>query len=461
MITLVPVLASRYFQLPKEKQFIFKCANKIILPVSDYFYGCWGLEDKLIFHYGGYGSGKSFFIAADLIMKCINAPYFKCIFMRKVEKKVRDSVFETLCTQIVNMGLEHEFHFSTKPNSSMVIRHIATGNRFLPYGADNIDKLKSIAEPTHFWMEEFDQFDKRDFSLVYSRLSRTSRLHYTQLICSFNTEKVTPTHWVKESFFGTAGKNYNITKIFSNFENNEFLDRDEYRKTLMVSALGNMERYYAIAKGAWGSGAVDRPAYPMFREVHHVSEKFMKPRMDLDLILTTDNNVDPTCAIVLQYDSKARQVRILKEFRLADDTGGAHALGVEAKKWNVWNLPWQITGDAAGAYRQNNDRTTFYQTLIAAMKLPKKAVKAPRSNPGVANRIETTNMFFLYFDILINPDCRWTINDFTNVETLANGQLNKKDSTITHLSDAMGYFIVRYIPKFMTMIKKMKPRFEP
>lgn len=81
----------------------------------------------------------------------------------------------------------------------MIITCKTNGNKFIPFGADKADKLKSIKDPTHIWCEEFDQFAFTDFKHLYPTL-RTLR-GVNRFIGSFNTHEVLPTHWILKLFF--------------------------------------------------------------------------------------------------------------------------------------------------------------------------------------------------------------------------------------------------------------------
>lgn len=217
-----------------------------VIPVQDQFFDLWNDDSPIIILVGSYGSGKSFAAADLMIKKCAEDKYFRCFYGRKVYGNVKGSIFDTITEQIEDLGVPG-FKYSKADNSSLVIRH-ENGNKFSPFGADKIDKLKSIKEPSHFLLEELDQFTADDFGMCVSRLGRTKKAK-TQLIAMCNTDKIYPEHWLYDIIFG---ENKIGAKIYwSNFRQNTMLpDVVEYEKNLRVRAMGDEDMFNSIANGA-------------------------------------------------------------------------------------------------------------------------------------------------------------------------------------------------------------------
>lgn len=260
-----PVKASEWLTISEANRQLLRSCGAV--PVNDVFYEHFGNDADIWLMYGGYGSGKSVTIVDHLLDKCMNTSYFKCYYGRKVFDTVRGSCFETITDRINELDLKDEFYFSDTPNGSMVIQH-KSGNKFIPFGSDKADKLKSIKDPTHIWCEEFDQFedgtgDKQgDFQLLYPRL-RTTKAK-TQFIASFNTAPIMPDHWILKYFFpdlyqGDEGNEddvldgVKVLKVFSNFRDNYFIDKEAYFNQLRVSSGGDDKVLAAIADGDWGA----------------------------------------------------------------------------------------------------------------------------------------------------------------------------------------------------------------
>ena len=326
-----------------------------MIPISEKFMPVWNCEDQIILQYGSYGSGKSFFNADDLINKCINNNYFRCYYGRKIFNSIRGSVFITIVEQIEKHNLKHEFSYSLAPTSNMIIKHIKTGNQFIPFGADNPDTLKSIKEPTHFYMEELDQFKPEDFALVYSRIGRTNK-SYTQLIGAFNTEKIYDEHWIKKTFF--SGDSVPATKVFSTYKDNEFLDKEKYEATLRVSAMGNQQRFDAIANGAWGVMANTDPWFFAFDSKRHISRVELLFDIKQPLYVSFDFNINPATCTTSQFNPGA-YVHILKSYKIPNCTLKDLCMRIKS---DYPGAIFRVTGDPSG-----NARSTGYNAANETM----------------------------------------------------------------------------------------------
>ncbi|MBS1988745.1 phage terminase large subunit [Candidatus Dependentiae bacterium] len=266
MQELHPVKASEWIKFTEEDKALLKQCGAV--PVNDIFFPFWNSRARIKLLYGGYGSGKSVDIADNLINQALNDKYFKCYYGRKIFDTVRGSCFETLYERIEDHGLQQYFSYSPAPTSTMIIQCV-NGNKFIPFGSDKPDKLKSIKDPTHIWCEEFDQFEdgdgekQGDFQLLFPRLRTTKAI--TQFIGSFNTAPVMPNHWVLKYFFpelyvGEKAKidildGIDIQKIFANYSDNYFINQEEYYKQLVLASGGDTKLLDAIAKGDWGAAS--------------------------------------------------------------------------------------------------------------------------------------------------------------------------------------------------------------
>ena len=121
--------------------------NDIYLPVFQ-------TEKRRVILYGSRDTGKSHFIAQKLVFDCLSLSYFKCVFVRKYYKTIRESQWSKIKSVVAQFGLTKEFQFNKNP---VEIIHLPTGNRFIGIGMNDPDKAKSLDDPTHAWYEEADQ----------------------------------------------------------------------------------------------------------------------------------------------------------------------------------------------------------------------------------------------------------------------------------------------------------------
>lgn len=162
--------------------------NDIYLPVFN-------TDRRRVILYGSRDTGKSHFIAQKLVYDCLTLKYFKCVFVRKYYKTIRESQWSKIKSVISQFGLSVEFQFNRNP---VEIIHLPTGNRFIGIGMDDPDKAKSLDDPTHAWYEEADQIKEDDFDTFTLSLRNSKGIAIREFL-SFNSGN--PKHWIIDRFF--------------------------------------------------------------------------------------------------------------------------------------------------------------------------------------------------------------------------------------------------------------------
>src|SRR5947209_5341485 len=118
------------------------------------------------FMYGGRDSGKSRHVAQQLLMSCLSLDYFRCVLIRIVKYTIIGSQWQLLKDVAEQWGISHLFNSTVSP---LEIRCL-NGNSFISRGCDEPGKIKSIANPSHCWIEEGNQLEHEDFIVVMSSL---------------------------------------------------------------------------------------------------------------------------------------------------------------------------------------------------------------------------------------------------------------------------------------------------
>lgn len=420
------------------------------VPVNDIFFPLWDSEDKILLLYGGFGSGKSVFIIDKLLNACLNNEYFRCFYGRKVADTVRLSVFATLCDRIEELNLKSKFDYSRADNSSMVIRCKSNGNFFHPFGADNIDKLKSVKDLSHIFCEELDQFSLTDFGTLLSRLRTTKST--TQFIGAFNTQRVHADHWIKKAFF-TEGQNqyadYVINKLFCNYTDNQFLNHTEYEQTLWVASGFNETTFREMSAGEWGSYKAGSPFIFNFHKEKHVSPG-LQPIPHLPIILSFDFNIDPITCLAGQCDGLSR-VRILDEYRLLNSDIEELCQRIRADYPDKMLL---VTGDASGQARTALRRDlNYYKEIKRILKLSMGQFKLPAANPKIKNtRVLCNALLKNHQDYKFSDRVPYLILDIEQTEVDAEGNIDEsKDKHKGHLLACFRYFNFTFLHKFLNL----------
>ena len=469
------VPASGWFNTPSltdaELKALLLCG---ILPVNDKMEPLFEGNEKITLLYGGRGGGKSEAVADRWIDDCRNEEYFKGYFGRKVFEDVRGSCFATLVHSIKKRGLEKEFHFSEADTSTMMIRHKATGNRMIPFGADKADRLKSIKDPTDVWCEELDQFTAKDIEAILPTL-RTTRGH-NRFYGSFNTEPVRKTHWIIRTFFpeiytGTEELNtailegISVKKIFINFPDNYFIDREAYGKMMLLSAGGDWGKYNAIAAGEWGSEQVGNPFWKYFVPAKHVADIAYTAA---PVHLSVDENRNPYLTMAFWQIAG----KMLNQFHeipsKSPDNNAVKAAGkaIEYLHRIRHSDIIYLYGDTTSQKGSTTDEESrsFFELFQKTLQNAgfRVVYRVGKGNPLVAMSASFINEIFQHgydgYQIRIGRACTTSIDDYQVVKEGPNGEMLKPkiriknaDGTFTsyepngHFSDALRYFVTQLL----------------
>ena len=175
------------------------------------------------------------------------------------------------------------------------------------------------------------------------------------------------------------------------------------------------------------------------------------------IILALDFNVRPMCGCLLQIYDTDPKIRIFDEISLNHSGAGelmTEKLAREVKvhypreKFAVTDLRKQnpltnyfVYPDPSGHQRRTSSSHTDHDILRKEGFMVKVKKKAPR----VVDRLNSVNNAFK--TIIIDPKCKVLIRDLEQVALEPNTRkLDKTNPVLTHMSDALGYFIDYEMP---------------
>lgn len=472
MINIFPVKASGFLResLPEEREPLIRSG---ILPVNDVFLPLFNEDFKIALLWGGRGGGKSEGAIDYLITDTLTQSYNKVYYGRKEFESLRKTSFPDIIKAIRKRGLEGQFRFSDAPNSSMVIQHKPTGNVMIPFGLDKYDKSKGFADPTHIWIDEADQIEFKAFSDVYPTL-RTVR-GKNQMLLTFNSYSVMPDHWIMRTFFPDlyegdevidfdALHDIKVLKIFANYFDNYFIDREEYERQLRLAAAGNQHIYDGLANGHWGVPENNNPWLYAFDRERHV-RKTLPFLPSFDVYLSFDFNNDPFACTAWQMSPQkglnSSFLHCIKEF--------SGSLKIEEMcqriKATFPNSILHITGDRSGQNEDVGRNRTLYDMIASYLGVSKKLMNLNTTNLEHADsRMLCNAMFANYPNMLLSEaGCPNLIRQCMNARVdpdsskpshlLKDRGLNKNDEL-----DSMRYVLQSYFHQFvkMTYIRVLK-----
>lgn len=469
-----PIKASEWTRINPANQKLLKDFGA--LPYNDVYQDIWQIIRDIWLLFGGRGGGKSEIVCDKLLNDCLNDPYFKCYYGRKVFDTVRGSCFETLDYCIQKNNLQRHFSYSTANTSSMIIT-CENGNKFIPFGSDKADKLKSIKDPTHVWCEEFDQFTFDDFKDIYPTL-RTER-GSNEFYGSFNTHGVyLNLHWIIKLFFpelytGDDKQEFDILhgvsvgKIFANYTDNHWIDKEKYRNSLRLASGGNSTLFEAIANGAWGVVENKMPWLSAFDDSKHVKDK-LPILPDYPVHLAFDFNNSPFACTAWQHneskgDERVSFIHCVKEF-----TGDMKVEEMCNRILSYFpSMLLYVNGDRSGQNEDIGRNHTLFQMIAAHLGInyKKQVILHPTNLEHADSRIFMNQMFNNYPNIFISREgcpnlirqCNAATVDVRNSAKpqalLKNREDHKNDEF-----DSMRYYFQDYFhefaqKKYLRMIK--------
>ena len=430
--------------------------------INDYFLPFFQSEEKIQILYGGAGSGKSVAVMQKIVKICLEEDGTRVLATRKFLSSIRESIFKTFKTFIIDHGMENY----VKVNNTDMSFHFPNGSEIVTSGLDDVAKLKSIAELSIIWIEEATEIEKSDFDQLVLRLRGTGKRR-KNIIISFNP--VSPIHWLKDTFFDEENKRPNVFIHHSTLVNNVFLD-DEYRNTLydLYSGEGNEELFDVYIKGNWHTRKTNREFYNQFSYKKHVKENLQLIEGER-LQITWDFNVVPYVSTlvvqIIKGDDGRWKVRFIDEIlgRQPKNTTEANCDEFVFRYGDLIKQPILIYGDAAGRARNTQNKLHNYdiiETILSPYITP-QSLRVPRSNPLIAKRRQFINRIFASkypIDIEISSKCQFMIADLEGVYEDVDGKKEEKKTRdketgrvyvrLGHISDAMDYLLVEAFRSF-------------
>lgn len=176
---------------------------------------------------------------------------------------------------------------------------------------------------------------------------------------------------------------------------------------------------------------------------------------DAPLYLALDFNVEPGTATVIQeYD---HMTHVIGEIHIPRDSNTPRVCRKFIEVWGKHKSGVHVYGDATGGARgtakvHGSDWDLVKAELRRAFP-GRVTLHVPRSNPRERVRVNAVNARICAADgtrrLFVDPCCKRTIKDFRSVKVLAGsaGEIDKRsDSSISHLTDGLGYYIERRFP---------------
>ena len=152
-----------------------------------------------------------------------------------------------------------------------------------------------------------------------------------------------------------------------------------------------------------------------------------------------DFNILPQCVCIVQESSNHPHIQVIDEIALDGDGGGDVLTDRMCRviKERYPNAKYYAYPDATGSSKHSSSRFSD----IEYIRKNGFMVHVRHINPLVINRVNSMNNNLAKGNIVIDPKCKGLIRD---LEQVVNKQgtrdIDKSNKTLTHLSDALGYY---------------------
>jgi len=450
----------------------------------------WDCNDPRIFFFGGAGSGKSKFVLDWVISRYFlptNQQPERILFVRKIGRTVKDSLWEPIRHFLSNIGLWRSLEVN---KTEKTIYNPTNGNTIIMTGLDDVEKIKSIFGITKVFYEEITEGEEEDLLQLELRMRGSEYSGFFQFIGCFNP--VSSKHWlvkhVEPNYLPEHLRPSNITDfehlneqrtawrfanvdsegnktyttvLNTNYKHNKKLDAAYINKLRLLASVD--EVYSQVYEhGRWGVVSAGNRYAHKFRDTIHVRPCSHIARLPIHY--TVDFNVSPHMTglcIQMEYINSRYKITIFKAFAFAHPENEAFYLGAnflahfqELVKYGVY-----LYGDASGNNRLGvSDTKTLFQDVLKGFGIYVHAIemRVPNSNPrydkiavGAMGRKTFLNAILsgaLPVDLYIDPSCTELIDDLAQCTQDANGKLAKPKNKHGfeergHALQALEYFL--------------------
>ena len=286
-------------------------------------------QSKIYLLVGGYGSSKSYHIAAKLIKKLATEKR-KAMVVREVYDTMRDSCFDLLVEVADTMGFsDQQIRFLSSP---MRVR-FANGSLIIFKGMDKPEKMKSLNGVSIVWVEECSEVKYAGYKEILGRLRHPTLSNHILL----STNPVSKSNWVYTHFFEDKKKKLkvldpeelyknrilrlgNVYYHHSTVDDNYFVPED-YRQQLDEMRQYDPDLYRVARQGRFGING--KLVFPQFTvksadqvaaDIKKIKNPLLKNGLDFGFVTSYN------AAIRLAVDHDEKILYIYQEYYSRDKT---------------------------------------------------------------------------------------------------------------------------------------------
>lgn len=398
-------------------------------------------ENQIILYGGAIRGGKSFWLFFELFTFCAKYERSRWIYLREsmptIERislptfrKVHDMGLWPYVKKLKSYGGHYECEYT---NGSVLI--------IMPEAYDKDPQLMRFhgLEINGGGLDEMPELQEETFNKVIERAGShiTGENIPIKILGTANPNAT----WVRTRIYD-PWRQGNLPKGYA-YVPAKITDNPHVPKEYLESLKQNLPSllYEKFVQGDWDVTDNDKPWAYAFKMHKHVSDK-AEYRPELPIYLLFDFNVEPATCGLNQFTRDGRWQ--FDEIHV--ETGSIYDVCHHIKTRYGTNVIYRVSGDASGWAREKAtfNLTNMYDIIQSELRLTDYQIDTPRANPNNKWARTLTNFILEKDRFLIHPRCKYTILDLQNCRVLEDGNIDKKNSAMSHHLDHVKYFFTTY-----------------
>lgn len=366
-------------------------------------------KEKFVLLLAGLGGGKTFAGAAFTIKESLQDKDTPGLITANTYRQLQNATLNTLQMTCDKYDIDYSY------NSQKGVVTVA-GAKWFAYSLDSYNNLRGI-EVGRFWGDEMCDADPEAFQVMMGRLRYGNNLK--------GRLTTTPSGYdYLYDYFAGDKKTPEFRMIHATSMDNTFLP-SSYVETLKASYDSKIYEQEVLGKFV---NIMSGRIYYGFDRAKHVRPKVeINPRHSI--YVGMDFNINPMTACVLQYYDET--LHVIDEYFIM--TSNTKELGLEIRQKYG---PVTVIPDSTGKRMQTSSGGVSDHQILRDLNF--KVIST--QNPFRVDRYNTVNNLFDKGRVVIDAKCSKLIKDLEQVSYKDGTSLpDTNDSTLTHLSDALGY----------------------
>jgi len=377
--------------------------------------------------YGGSRAGKTFIAIYAIIVRASKVKS-RHVILRFKFNHAKTSIWLDTLPKVLKICFP-ELPVEWKMSDFYII--LPNGSEIWVGGLDDAQRVEKILgkEYSTLYFNECSQIPYKSIKVALTRLAEKNSLIKKAY---FDMNPPTKKHWSFWVYFKGADpdsgecidtKRYDSI-LMNPADNLQNIDQDYIDEVLNKLSPAERDRFLHGKFAESGEGL----AYYAFDRSLNVHEIEKENRVG-QIMVGMDFNVNPMTAVVGYYVNKT--FYIIDEIYLQNSD--TFQMCQELKRRGYTGA--YIYPDATGRNRRTSGKSDHLILKENGFHVQ------PVHNPAVRDRVNNTNRLLRDAQVIISPSCKKLMNDLDKVEWKGSELNEGEDKQLTHISDALGYWL--------------------